>query len=143
MNPAVDGIGWRHFPHEADIGICGFGPRLEIAFAQAGLALTAVVTDAAVALDEAVTVTCRAPAPDLLFVAWLNELIFEMDTRGLVFGRYALCISGQRLCCAAYGEPVDRARHAPACEVKGATYTALSVDRNAQGLWIAQCVVDV
>jgi SHS2 domain-containing protein len=44
---------------------------------------------------------------------------------------------------AAYGEPVDRARHQPAVEVKGATHTALGVERRDDGAWIAQCVVDV
>jgi tRNA nucleotidyltransferase (CCA-adding enzyme) len=36
----------------------------------------------------------------------------------------------------------DVGRHAPAVEVKGATYTALSV-RHTDGGWIAQCIVDV
>jgi SHS2 domain-containing protein len=31
----------------------------------------------------------------------------------------------------------------PAVEVKGATLTELKVSRNADGLWTAQCVVDV
>jgi len=41
------------------------------------------------------------------------------------------------------GEPVDVARHAPACEPKGATYTALRVAHEADGSWSAGCVVDV
>jgi tRNA nucleotidyltransferase (CCA-adding enzyme) len=35
------------------------------------------------------------------------------------------------------------ARHAPACEPKGATYTALKVARDADGAWSAACIVDV
>jgi SHS2 domain-containing protein len=42
-----------------------------------------------------------------------------------------------------WGEPVDVARHLPACEPKGATYTALHVERRADGTWTAGCVVDV
>jgi len=38
---------------------------------------------------------------------------------------------------------VDIARHRPAVEVKGATYTALRVAQEADGAWVAQCVVDV
>ena len=41
------------------------------------------------------------------------------------------------------GETVDRARHQPVVEVKGATYTALYVDRDDNGDWHAHCVVDV
>jgi SHS2 domain-containing protein len=42
----------------------------------------------------------------------------------------------------ARGEPVDVARHEPAVEIKGATYTALAVEQT-DGQWRAQCVVDV
>jgi tRNA nucleotidyltransferase (CCA-adding enzyme) len=35
------------------------------------------------------------------------------------------------------------ARHEPAVEVKGATYTDLFVGQNSGGAWVAQCVVDV
>ena len=42
----------------------------------------------------------------------------------------------------AWGELVDPARHHPAVEVKGATYTALRVARE-NGEWVAQTVVDV
>ena len=43
----------------------------------------------------------------------------------------------------AWGEPVVVARHRPAVEVKGATYTALCVARQPDGRWLAQTVVDV
>jgi len=35
---------WEHFSHPADIGIRGIAPTLEAAFEQAGIALTAVIT---------------------------------------------------------------------------------------------------
>jgi SHS2 domain-containing protein len=42
----------------------------------------------------------------------------------------------------AWGEPTEVARHHPAVEIKGATYTALHV-APADGEWVAQTVVDV
>jgi tRNA nucleotidyltransferase (CCA-adding enzyme) len=42
-----------------------------------------------------------------------------------------------------WGEAVDVARHAPACEPKGATYTALKVAADENGKWSAACIVDV
>jgi hypothetical protein len=36
--------GWEHFPHDADVGICGWGMSTAEAFEQAALALTTVVT---------------------------------------------------------------------------------------------------
>ena len=134
---------WEHFPHGADIGVRGCGATLAEAFEQAGRALTAVVTDPdRVAARERVTITCDAPDPELLLAEWLNQLIYEMATRRLLFSRFRVHIEGTRLEAEAWGEPVEAQRHDPAVEIKGATYTGLRVAREDDG-WIAQTVVDV
>jgi SHS2 domain-containing protein len=134
---------WEHFAHEADVGVRGFGADLATAFANAALALTAVLTDpAGVAGRERVDFRCEAPDVELLLVDWLNAVVYEMATRRLLFGRFEVRVEDNRLTAAGWGEPVDVARHAPTVEVKGATYTALRVAQEADG-WVAQCVVDV
>lgn len=140
----MDAARFETFEHQADIGVRGRGTTLAEAFANAGLALTAVVTDPAGVREAlAVEVGCRAEDEEALLFDWLNALVFEMATRWLLFGRYEVAITGRRLQARAFGEPVDRERHAPAVEVKGATWTALRVGREPGGLWVAQCVVDV
>jgi tRNA nucleotidyltransferase (CCA-adding enzyme) len=137
-------MAWEHFPHEADIGIRGVGATREEAFEQVALALTAVVTDpASVAATTAVKIEREAPDDELLLADWINALVYEMATRNILFGRFAVRLDGGRLRATAWGEAVDRERHRPAVEVKGATYTALSVARRDDGAWVAQCVVDV
>jgi len=134
---------WEHFPHDADIGVAGMGPTKAEAFRQAALALTAVVTDpAAVRAVHAVPVTCQADTDEVLLVEWLNALIYEMAVRAMVFGDFAVEIDGGTLRATAYGEAVDVARHEPAVEIKGATFTALEVKQGPDG-WRAGCVVDV
>ena len=44
--------GWEQFPHDADVGLRGLGPSIEVAFEQAALALTGIVTDAEIAADD-------------------------------------------------------------------------------------------
>ena len=135
---------WEHFPHMADIGVRGIGATREQAFEQAALAMTAVIADpAGVEARQEVEIDCEAPDEELLLVDWLNALVYEMATRRMLFGRFEVQISGRRLHGRAWGEPADAARHRPAVEVKGATYTALRVARQADGTWIAECVVDV
>ncbi|UTD30050.1 archease [Bradyrhizobium sp. WD16] len=135
---------WEHFPHDADIGVRGFGSTPAQAFEQAAQALTAVVTDAAVQPLMAVEIHCAAPDRELLLPQWLNAIIYEMAVRRMLFGHYAVIIEdGRRLSATAWGEPVDVARHAPACEPKGATLTALKVASDDRGIWSAGCVVDV
>jgi SHS2 domain-containing protein len=132
------------FPHGADVGVRGIGPTLPSAFEQAALALTMAVTDlAGIAVKELVEIACEAPDNAILLHDWLNALIYEMAMRHLVFGRFAVAIEGHRLRGQAWGEPVDRARHRPAVEPKGATLTALKVEKQRDGAWVAQCIVDV
>lgn len=132
------------FPHGADVGVRGIGPTRAAAFEQAALALTMAVTDPQrVASREAVDIACQAPDDAFLLLDWLNALIYEMAMRHLLFGRFAVSIDDHRLCGQAWGEPVDRARHMPAVEPKGATLTALKVEMRDDGAWIAQCIVDV
>jgi len=135
---------WEHFPHGADIGIRGIGATREEAFEQAALALTAVMTDPSpIEAKRAVEIARDAPDDELLLADWLNALIYEMVTQHMIFGRFSVRLDGGRLAATAWGEPLDALRHHPAVEVKGATYTALSVARRDDGAWVAQCVVDV
>jgi SHS2 domain-containing protein len=134
---------WEHFAHGADTGVRGFGATEAEAFEQAGLALTAVITEpAAVAPRELVAIECDAPDDELLFADWLNGLIYEMATRKMLFGRFVVRLDGGRLSAEAWGERIDVARHHPAVEIKGATYTQLRVAREDDG-WVVQTVVDV
>ena len=136
--------GWEHLPHDADIRLRARGPTLAAAFEQAALAMTAVITNPSAILRAcAVDVACDAPDRELLLVEWLNALVYEMATRNMLFGRFQVETDGTRLHAVAWGESVDRRRHRPIAEIKGATYTALHVAEEPDGSWVAECVVDV
>jgi tRNA nucleotidyltransferase (CCA-adding enzyme) len=137
-------MAWEHFAHEADIGVRGIGATPADAFGEAARALAAVVADPArVRPLEPVDIHCEAPDAELLLADWLNALIYAMATRGMLFSRFEVAIADHALRATAWGEALDRSRHQPAVEVKGATYTALAVARRDDGQWVAQCVVDV
>jgi SHS2 domain-containing protein len=109
--------------------------------------MTAIVTD----LDNvrplySIEVRCAAPDLQTLLVDWLNRLVFEMAIRKFLFSRFVVAIDDRfQLTAQAYGEPIDEGRHEPAAEIKGATFTELSValDRERHARWHAQCVLDV
>jgi tRNA nucleotidyltransferase (CCA-adding enzyme) len=135
---------WSHFHHEADIGVRGTGNSCEHAFEQAAIAMTAVVTNPeTVSCVKNITIECEANDIELLFVDWLNALVFEMATRKMLFNQFKVSLDGLKLTATACGEPIDVERHQPAAEVKGATYTELAVAEDRPGEWQAQCVVDV
>lgn len=134
----------EHFSHAADIGVRGVGSTKAKAFEGAARALTEVVTNLEIVeADTPVDITCTGDDDELLLVAWLNELIYEMVTRKMLFRRFSVQIQSPDLKARAWGEPIDIKRHQPAAEIKGATFTALKVARREDGLWLAQCVVDV
>ena len=136
--------GWEHFYHAADIGLRGFGQTRAQAFEQVALAMTAVVTTLeSVRPARRVEVTATAGDDELLLVEWLNTLIYEMAVGGMLFSRFEVELDDNLLHGKAWGEPVDVERHQPAVEVKGATLTGLAVARDEEGVWRAQCVVDV
>jgi SHS2 domain-containing protein len=136
--------GWEHFGHEADVGVRGRGESLEAAFEQAAMALVAAITNPKlVRKTEEVEIHCRAPKIEILLVDWLNAVIYEMSTRSMIFGEFRTHIEGLELSAKAWGEPVDRSRHQPVVEPKGATFTELWVGRDEDGRWVAQCIVDV
>lgn len=135
---------FEHFRHEADIGVRGFGATLDQAFSQAARALIAVITDIdLVESSVSVKVQCQAPDKELLLVDWLNAVVYEMATRHLLFHDFDVQIFDHTLQATMSGEPVIVAKHHPAVEVKGATYTGLKVEQLPGGGWCAQCVVDV
>jgi len=134
---------WEHFAHGADIGVRGIGSTEGQAFEQAALAMTAVIIEpSTVAAREMRNVDCEAPDDELLFVEWLNSLIYLMAVHKMLFSRFAVQLQGGLLRGEAWGERFDRTRHEAAVEIKGATYTMLSVTHE-NGLWVAQTVVDV
>jgi SHS2 domain-containing protein len=135
---------WEHFEHEADIGVRGYGRTMAEAFEQAALAMTAIITDpGSIKPDVMLEISRFELDPELLFVDWLNAVIYEMSTRHMLFSRYELRIEEGRLEAQLFGEIIDRERHEPVVEIKGATYTELRVGQTGDDRWLAQCIVDV
>lgn len=134
---------WEHFEHKADIGVRGFGNSLAESFEQAAIAMSAVITDiSTINATTEINISCRSEDNDTLLYDWLNALIYEMSTRKMLFGRFAVSVENCKLTATAAGEAIDIERHQPAVEIKGATYTDLAVYQHGQQ-WTAQCVIDV
>ncbi|MDX1779880.1 MAG: archease [Thalassovita sp.] len=136
--------GWSHFPHQGDVGVRGTGRDMAEAFENAARAMTEVVAPLnTIRPAQSVTVSCRATDPSILLLDWLNEVIYAMATRAMLFSDFEVRIEGEALVGEMRGEPVEPARHEPSVEPKGATLTELRVEQQPGGLWLAQCIVDV
>lgn len=135
---------WQHYSHPADMGIRGIGSTIHEAFEQAALALTALISDLeTIEPREEIEIRLEDNDIELLFVSWLNTLLYEMAIRQMLFSKFAIEIKGNKLTAKILGEQMDLKKHSPALEVKAATYAEVKVTQEKQGNWIAQCIVDV
>jgi SHS2 domain-containing protein len=133
---------FSYFDHEADIGIAGSGDTIEAAFEAAAEATFAIMTDlAAVRPERRIRFAFQEPDVEFALVTWLNRLLAEARSEGMILGRFQIVRDGADWSGEAWGEPwrpeLDRGT-----EVKGATLTMLAVRATADG-WEARCVVDV
>jgi homoserine kinase len=143
---AAPGGGFELTDHTADVGLRVWGSSQAALFEQAALALSSLICDpATVEPRETYSVIAEAPAgsPDALLVAWLNELLYRIDTDGIVFSSFSVEELTHRYVSARVrGEPLDRQRHGSRLDVKAATYHGLSV-RRLEDHWEATVVLDV
>lgn len=122
--------GYEVLDHTAEVGIAAWGRDLREAFVEAARGMFALMVDLD-AVEERVTRRVAVTAEDRedLLVRWLNELLFLVDSEGLVFRRFEIERMGEReLQATVRGERLDPARHQPLAGVKAATYHQLSVE---------------
>ncbi len=137
MNPAFD-----FFDHDADIGIVGHGSTLEAAFETAAQAMFSIMAGPANPGRSAhLAFEFEESDVELALVTWLNRLLAEARSQGLMLADFKLARNGERWRGEAWGSPWMQDAES-GVEVKGATLTMLSVKEN-DGQWEARCVVDV
>ena len=128
--------------HTADVGVRARGATLEEAFEQATLGLAEVLGARRPGPGEPVAVAVTAGDPGGLLVDWLNEVLWQHETRGHA------AIAGVRVERVADGRAagsVAFSSTAPPADgtfVKAVTYHRLRVDRDAGG-WLAEVYLDV
>lgn len=134
------------FDHTADLGLRVRGRDWDDVFTTAaeGLFDVIVANRAEVATTDQASIRLEADAPDELLAVWLGELIYRGEVEHRVFGRFAVRVAadGRSLDAAAWGEPIDPARHVLDHEVKAVTRHGLSLARDGDG-WVAEVIVDI
>lgn len=130
--------------HPSDVGIRVYGDDVPELFEHAALGLCSLSTDL-----EAVTgraewpITATAPDRDSLLVAWLSEILWLMETEGLLFCSFAIdSFTGTAVNATGHGEPADPARHPRGNSIKAVTYHQLAIRPHQSG-WITNIIFDV
>jgi len=135
-------MSYEEIPHTADIKIRARAETLDLLFAEAFDALMEVVYGKNREDGLEKKIELHASDPESLLADFLSEVLFVSEVEGLVFSRADITIHGQNLTAVLFGEPFDPARHAEGTEVKGISYSGLSIRRDTNG-YILDILFDV
>jgi SHS2 domain-containing protein len=132
--------GFETLEHTADTGFRARGRTLEELFANAALALVSTAVDSSAANPlEPYPVAASGGDLSEQLVNWLNEVLFWLDARRIVFARFDVSTPGEGV---GWGEPRDDHRHPPRLVVKAVTFHQLSVRQTPDG-WVAEVFLDI
>ena len=132
------------FDHTADLGLRIRAADLDTLFAEAAVALFAVLVEDLDTVHATIRIEIDLTGSDreLLLFDWLQELLYRFDAEHLLFARFEVKVRPDSLSGTAWGEKLDRERHELAHEVKAVTYHGLKVEETSDG-WLAEVIVDI
>jgi SHS2 domain-containing protein len=128
--------------HTADVKIRATARTLEALFSEAFAALMQVQFGPDRKGGTKREIVLDAEDHESLMRDFLSEVLFIAEVDGLVFSGAAIRITYNHLVATLDGEPFDRRRHALGTEVKGISYSGLSLSRDANG-YMLDIVFDV
>jgi SHS2 domain-containing protein len=121
--------------HSGDIGIEARGRDVRGLLTNATLGLFSLLYRGAVRPVRERAIRAQGDSLEDLVVAWLGEAITLGGIHGEFYGAVEVReVTGHSAAGVLRGEPVDVARHEPRFDVKAATYHALSVTEDENGL---------
>ncbi len=136
--------GFRLLEHTADMGIAARAPSLKDVFIESARGLRTLMlgnSPAESAQQQQVELHCDNEAE--LLVAWLNEIIYLFETKGLVPASFQIeLIEQSHLKGVIEGEEFNPARHNVERQAKAATYHQLELSQTDHG-WTARIFIDL
>lgn len=134
------------FDHTADVGLKVRGDDLNDLFRTAaqGVFDYIVVNRNDVRVEQREAVSLQADSPGELLATWLNELIYQFETRHQLYAEFHVEVAddGRSLQAEIGGEPIDLDRHVLDHEVKAVTHHGLSLHRAGEH-WVAELILDI
>jgi len=126
-------MSYEELSHTADVKIRARAPTREGLFEEAFRALMQVMYGEDRIGNVTRTIDLCADDPQSLLCDFLSEVLYVSEVDELVFRDARVRLDGTRLHAVLEGEPFDRARHAMGTEVKGISYSGMSIVQDAKG----------
>jgi len=135
-------MSFEEISHTADIKIRVHAPTLEALFSETFNALMQVMYGTERSGGIVKEIKIESPDNESLLLDFLSEVLFISEVESLVFFNASISIHGSRLTAKLSGEPFDPIRHAGGSEVKGISYSGLSIIHDANG-YMLDIIFDV
>jgi SHS2 domain-containing protein len=135
-------MSFEEIPHTADVKIRARAPTLEALFSETFNALMQVLYGASRSGGTVREIQVESPDHESLLLDFLSEVLFISEVEGLVFSNARISMKGSRLTAELNGEPFDPVRHSGGSEVKGISYSGLSITHDANG-YMLDIIFDV
>jgi SHS2 domain-containing protein len=135
-------MSFEEISHTADIKIRVRAPTLEALFSDTFDALMQVMygTDRKGGIIKEIQI--ESSDNESLLLDFLSEVLFVSEVKSIVFFYTRISIHGSRLTAELIGEPFDPERHSGGSEVKGISYSGLSITHDANG-YMLDIIFDV
>ena len=130
--------------HTADIGLRAYGKDLKQIFTNAACGMFGILADLKnVRAKESLKIKLEAPNTEELFLSWLSELLYQYNSKGIIFKEFLIDKLDERSISAqARGEKLDLKRHRLKTEIKAVTYHQLKVQKVGDS-WQGEVIFDV
>jgi SHS2 domain-containing protein len=130
--------------HTADIGLRAGGEDLKQLFINAACGMFDILADLKnVRTKDSLKIKLKAPDIEELFLSWLSELLYQHNSKGIIFKEFLIDeLTEKSISARARGEKIKTNRHRLKAEIKAVTYHELKV-RKIKDNWQAEVIFDV
>lgn len=136
---------YNYLPHTADVKFEAFGITLRDLFRNSALAMcNAMYETKKVEEKESARIELQAQNTEQLLHKFLEEILFQIDTKQLLFREFRLVIDEKHnsLSCELSGESINAEKHTIKSQVKAVTWHQFELKKNGKE-WKATVLLDV
>jgi SHS2 domain-containing protein len=135
-------MSFEEISHTADIKIRVRAPTLEALFSETFNALMQIMYGTERSGGIVKEIRVESHDNESLLLDFLSEVLFVSEVESLVFFNTSISIHGSQLTAELSGEPFDPIRHSGGSEVKGISFSGLSIIHDANG-YMLDIIFDV
>lgn len=135
-------MSYEELDHTADIRLRVKSPSPDSLFAETALAMMKIVYGELRRGEIERTIELESGNLENLLLDFLSEVLFISEVENLVFSSATVHIFGNSLKAQLAGEPFDPERHRGGTEIKGISYSGLSIVKEDEG-YVLDILFDV